>query len=78
MYITTIQKEILKKYNIPICGEINELLLLIDAKITEIYEGTSEVHKVVITEIGYEANYERVNSAGRELERLYDELYDQN
>lgn len=63
MYITTIQKEILKKYNIPICGEINELLLLIDVKITE---------------IGYEANYERVNSAGRELERLYDELYDQN
>ena len=63
MYITTIQKEILKKYNIPICGEINELLLLIDAKITA---------------IGYEANYERVNSAGRELERLYDELYDQN
>ena len=63
MYITTIQKEILKKYNIPICGEINELLLLIDAKITE---------------IGYEANYERVNPAGRELERLYDELYDQN
>lgn len=63
MYITTIQKEILKKYNIPICGEINELLLLIDAKITE---------------IGYEANYERVNLAGRELERLYDELYDQN
>lgn len=63
MYITTIQKEILKKYNIPICGEINELLLLIDAKITE---------------IGYKANYERVNSAGRELERLYDELYDQN
>ena len=49
MYITTIQKEILKKYNIPICGEINELLLLIDAKITEIYEGTSEVHKVVIS-----------------------------
>ena len=63
MNITTIQKEVLKKYNIPICGEINELLLLIDAKITE---------------IGYEANYERVNSAGRELERLYDELYDQN
>ena len=31
-----------------------------------------------ITEIGYEANYERVNPAGRELERLYDELYDQN
>ena len=63
MNITTIQKEILKKYNIPICGEINEMLLLIDAKITE---------------IGYEANYERVNPAGRELERLYDELYDQN
>ena len=51
------------EYNIPICGEINEMLLLIDAKITE---------------IGYEANYERVNPAGRELERLYDELYDQN
>ena len=63
MYITTIQKVVLKKYNIPICGEINEMLLLIDAKITE---------------IGYEANYERVNPAGRELERLYDELYDQN
>ena len=56
MNITTIQKEVLKKYNIP-------MLLLIDAKITE---------------IGYEANYERVNPAGRELERLYDELYDQN
>ena len=63
MNITTIQKEVLNKYNIPICGEINEMLLLIDAKITE---------------IGYEANYERVNPAGRELERLYDELYDQN
>ena len=63
MNITTIQKEVLKKYNIPICGERNEMLLLIDAKITE---------------IGYEANYERVNPAGRELERLYDELYDQN
>ena len=63
MNITTIQKEVLKTYNIPICGEINEMLLLIDAKITE---------------IGYEANYERVNPAGRELERLYDELYDQN
>ena len=63
MNITTIQKEVLKKYNIPICGEINEMLLLIDAKITE---------------IGYEANYERVNPAGRELERLYDELYYQN
>ena len=63
MNITTIQKEVLKKYNIPICGEINEMLLLIDAKITE---------------IGYEANYELVNPAGRELERLYDELYDQN
>ena len=63
MNITTIQKEVLKKYNIPICGEINEMLLLIDAKITE---------------IGYDANYERVNPAGRELERLYDELYDQN
>ena len=63
MNSTTIQKEVLKKYNIPICGEINEMLLLIDAKITE---------------IGYEANYERVNPAGRELERLYDELYDQN
>ena len=63
MNITTIQKEVLKKYNIPICGEINEMLLLIDAKITE---------------IGYEANYERVNPAGRELERLYDERYDQN
>ena len=63
MNITTIQKEVLKKYNIPICGEINEMLLLIDAKITE---------------IGYEANYERVNPAGRELERLYDVLFDQN
>ena len=63
MNITTVQKEVLKKYNISVCNEINELLLLIDAKITE---------------IGYEANYERVNPAGRELERLYDELYDQN
>ena len=63
MNITTMQKEVLKKYNISVCNEINELLLLIDAKITE---------------IGYEANYERVSPAGRELERLYDELYDQN
>lgn len=63
MNITTAQRELLKKYNIQICDEINELLLLVDAKITE---------------IGYEANYERVNPAGRELERLYDELYDQN
>ena len=48
MNITTIQKEVLKKYNIPICGEINEMLLLIDAKITEIYEGTNEIQRIVI------------------------------
>ena len=63
MNITREQKRILEEYNIQISDDINELLLDLDAKITE---------------VGFEADYEWLNPTGRKLQRLYDELYDQN
>ena len=63
MNITEEQKALLEEYNIPISDDINELLLDLDAKITE---------------VGFEAGYEWLNPTGRKLQRLYDELYDQN
>ena len=63
MNITDSQRAMLEEYGVPFCDDINELLLDLDAKITE---------------IGFEADYEWLNPIGRKLQRLYDELYDQN
>lgn len=60
--ITDAQKEILKNYGVSVFGEINDVLLALDAKITE---------------IGFDADYE-LNDDGLKLQKLYDELYDQN
>jgi hypothetical protein len=60
--ITKEQADLLKKYGVAIFDEINDVLLALDAKITE---------------VGFDANY-NLNDTGLKLQRLYDELFDQN
>lgn len=62
MNISDEQKNILKKYDIKLVNDINELLLDVDAKITE---------------IGFNPDYS-LNDVGLKLQRLYDQLYNQN
>lgn len=62
MNISEEQKNILKKYDINLADDINELLLNVDAKITE---------------IGFNSDYS-LNDVGLKLQRLYDQLYNQN
>ena len=62
MNITEEQKDILNKYDIKHSNDINELLLDVDAKITE---------------IGFNPDYS-LNNTGLKLQRLYDQLYNQN
>ena len=62
MIITDAQKEILSKYGVELFKDVNETLLALDDKITE---------------VGFDADYE-LNEIGLELQRLYDELYNQN
>jgi len=62
MNITKKQKDILTEYAVEIFDDVNDTLLALDAKITE---------------IGFDANY-ALNTVGLKLQRLYDELYDQN
>lgn len=61
MNITEEQKEILKKYDIELLDDEDELLDVIDDKIIS---------------IGFYADYS-LNKEGRELQRLYDQLYNQ-
>jgi len=62
MNITKKQKDILTEYAVEIFDDVNDTLLALDAKITE---------------IGFDANY-ALYTVGLKLQRLYDELYDQN
>ena len=62
MNITREQREILNKYRIALSNDINDLLLNIDAKITE---------------IGFNPDYS-LNHAGLKLQLLYDQIYNQN
>lgn len=62
MNITDEQKKILSKYGISVENDIDDLLLDLDDKITE---------------IGFNADYS-LNETGAKLQRLYDELYNQN
>ena len=62
MNLTQIQKELLEENGINITDDINDLLLDLDAKITE---------------IGFDKNY-NLNSVGLELQKLYDQIYYQN
>jgi hypothetical protein len=62
MNITDKQKAMLEEHNVAISEEIRDVLLDLDAKITE---------------IGFDADYE-LNDIGLKLQKLYDQLYDQN
>ncbi len=62
MNITDEQKKMLAKYDIAIANDIDTLLLDLDDKITE---------------IGFNADYS-LNESGVKLQKLYDELYNQN
>lgn len=62
MNITKEQTDLLAGYGVAISDDINDVLLALDAKITE---------------VGFDANYD-LNDDGLKLQKLYDELFDQN
>ena len=49
--------------HIEIAEDINDLLLALDAKITE---------------IGFTADFNNLNAVGTKLQKLYDQIFDQN
>lgn len=62
MSITDSQKALLTKYGVEVQEDVNDTLLALDDKITE---------------IGFNTDYE-LNEVGLKLQRLYDDLYGQN
>lgn len=62
MNITDEQREVLKKYGVEIFDNVNDTLLALDDKITE---------------IGFNFDYS-LNKTGLLLQLLYDKLYNQN
>lgn len=61
--LTNEQREMLETYDIEITEGASELLLDLDAKITE---------------IGFTDDFEHLNRVGVKLQKLFDEIYDQN
>ena len=62
MNITDEQRKILKKHGVDVFDAVDDTLLALDNKITE---------------IGFNTDYS-LNEKGRELQKLYDELYAAN
>ena len=62
MNITDEQRELLKKYGVEVLDDVDDTLLALDDKITE---------------VGFNADYS-LNEKGQELQNLYDELYAAN
>ena len=62
MIITQEQKNILMKYDVVVYDDVNDTLMELDDKITE---------------IGFNKDY-TLNKIGFELQKLYDDLYYQN
>lgn len=62
MLITDEQRAILAEYGVAVSEDVNDTLLDLDAKITE---------------IGFRADY-ALNAVGLKLQKLYDALYTQN
>lgn len=62
MNITDEQRELLKKYGVEVLDDVDDTLLALDDKITE---------------VGFNADYS-LNEKGQELQTLYDELYAAN
>ena len=61
--LTNEQREMLETYDIEITEDASELLLDLDAKITE---------------IGFTDDFEHLNRVGVKLQTLFDEIDDQN
>lgn len=61
--ITKDQQQLLKENNVAISDDIDELLLDLDAKITE---------------VGFTRDQQNLNDLGLKLQRLYDQIYNQN
>ena len=59
MNITDEQRKLLEKYSVEVLDDVDDTLLALDDKITE---------------VGFNADYS-LNEKGRELQKLYDELY---
>lgn len=59
MNITDEQKKLLEKYKVEVLDDVDDTLLALDDKITE---------------VGFNADYS-LNKKGLELQKLYDELY---
>ncbi len=62
MIITDAQKAVLTKYGVEVQEDVNDTLLALDDKITE---------------VGFDEEYE-LNEKGLELQKVYDEIYNQN
>lgn len=62
MIITKEQEKILNKYGVTVYDDVNDTLIALDAKMTE---------------IGFDKNY-NLNAVGLQLQKLYDTLYHQN
>lgn len=62
MNITDGQRKLLEKYSVEVLDDVDDILLALDDKITE---------------VGFNADYS-LNEKGRELQKLYDELYAAN
>lgn len=62
MNITDEQRKLLEKYSVEVLDDVDDTLLALDDKITE---------------VGFNADYS-LNENGRELQKLYDELYAAN
>ena len=61
--ITEDQKQLLQANNVPISEDVDVLLLDLDAKITE---------------VGFTRDQQNLNDTGLKLQRLYDQIYNQN
>ena len=62
MNITDEQRKLLEKYSVEVLNDVDDTLLALDDKITE---------------VGFKADYS-LNEKGQELQKLYDELYAAN
>lgn len=61
--ITNDQRQVLEENNVAISDDVDELLLDLDAKITE---------------VGFTRDQQNLNDLGLKLQRLYDQIYNQN
>ena len=61
--ITNEQRQMLEENNVAVSDDVDALLLDLDAKITE---------------VGFTRDQQNLNDRGLKLQRLYDQIYNQN